>query len=131
MKIRYRDDLALAQSRSKIAFWLIVTACLFGITIWFLFANRSLVTVLLPFGFGKWNSPLSLVILSSMFMGAVATLMIQAFFSAKRRFRHLCMKWNQPRPDQAHHADVPHIVSKYVSQERCCSTPGKKIEYND
>jgi hypothetical protein len=117
MKIRYRDDLAIAQSRSKIAFWLIVTACLFGITIWFLF--------------GKWNSPLSLVILASMFMGAVATLMIQAFFSAKRRFRHLCMKWNQPRSDKAHHTDVPHIVSKYVSQERSYPTSGKKIENND
>lgn len=130
MRTRYRTD-RLAQSRSRLAFWVITTASLLGVLGWFLVMNRSSVSVVLPFGFGTWVSPLSLVILTSMFLGSASTLILQALFAARRCVKALYKRWNQPRGDQAHAADVPHIVSIYAQSQPPMRALVKEINHND
>jgi uncharacterized integral membrane protein len=130
MRTSYRKD-RLAQNRSRLAFWLIVTSSLLGVLGWFLVVNRSNVSVILPFGFGTWNSPLSFVILASMAMGSVSTLMVQALFSARRCVKSIYHRWNQPRTDLPHGSEVPHIVSAYRNPNQALRQLSKENTHSD
>lgn len=103
-----------AKARSRLAFWLFLAACGFGVIVWFLVANRDPVSVVLPFGFGTRTGPVSIVIFVSMAIGAFWTLLIQAVLAARRHLREVYRKWSRPRTDTAHRCEPPHIVRRAV-----------------
>lgn len=101
-----------AKARSRLAFWILAAACCLGVVIWFLVANREPVEVVLPFGFGTRNGPISVVIFVSMALGAFWVVAIQALLAARRHLRDLYRRWSQPRNDPRHRYEPPHIVSR-------------------
>lgn len=109
MRTRFSD--ALYAARSRVAFWLTISALLLGILGWFIVMNRARVSVVLPFGFGTWVSPLALVIFASMAAGSLSTLALQAYFATRRQLRKIYRRWQSPQKHSAHRAESPHIVS--------------------
>lgn len=61
-------------------FWayrhLIATACILGVTLWFITANQQPVSVTFPFGLGQMNTSVGLAFLFGMLFGVVVTLLI-------------------------------------------------------
>ncbi|MFM7317827.1 MAG: hypothetical protein ACKO5E_12855 [bacterium] len=109
--MRTRFSNALYAARSRLAFWLTISALLLGILGWFIVMNRAQVSVVMPFGFGTWVSPLALVIFASMAAGSLSTLAIQAYFATRRQLRKIYRRWQSPHKHMAHRAETPHIVS--------------------
>ena len=109
MRTRLSD--AIRVARSRVAFWLVITALLIGLLSWFIVMNRSRVSVFLPFGFGTWVSPLSLVIFASFGLGSLCTLALQAFLATRRQLRKIYRRWQSPKTHHAHRAEMPHIVA--------------------
>jgi|GEM_PF-3381009 uncharacterized integral membrane protein len=124
----FRRSLIFSRSRSRLASWLIFGAGGMGVLIWFLIANRSKVTVQLPFGIGAWNGPLSIVILASMGVGSGWTILIQTALAARRRMRLIYNRWKQSPTDPAPaiRCDTPHIVNR---REPLIVARREKIEY--
>ena len=91
MRTRLSD--AIRVARSRVAFWLVITALLIGLLSWFIVMNRSRVSVFLPFGFGTWVSPLSLVIFASFGLGSLCTLALQAFLATRKQLRKIYRRW--------------------------------------
>lgn len=65
----------------------ILAAALLGLTAWFCWSNRAAVTVVLPFGLGKIESFLGLVILLSALAGSGVTILLLGVIYAFRRLR--------------------------------------------
>ncbi len=72
-------------------FWvyrrLVILAMILGLTLWFVWANNAAVTVAFPFGLGRLNSSLGLVILLSVLVGSVATALAGTITFAVHRAR--------------------------------------------
>lgn len=117
-----------SKARSRLAFWLVLGAGGLGVLCWFLIMNRAPVEVYLPFGQGRWNSSLAVVILASMAIGSAWTLLVQAIMAARKKVRKLYQAWNRPRTDSGHRSETPHIVS---SQRSPVPRPLAKIEFSD
>lgn len=122
----FHRSLNFSRSRSRLASWLIFGAGGLGVLIWFLVANRSKVSVQLPFGIGTWNGPLSIVILASMVVGSAWTILIQAALAARRRMRLIYNRWKQSPTEPAYRCDTPHIVN---SRDPSIVVRREKIEY--
>jgi uncharacterized integral membrane protein len=69
-------------------FWVyrrvVALAMVLGIMLWFIWANNAPVTVAFPFGLGKLESTIGLVILLSSLVGAVATALVLTLVYAVR-----------------------------------------------
>lgn len=70
-------------------FWvyrrLVGLAMVLGLMLWFIWANNTEVTVAFPFGLGKYNSTLGLIILLSALVGSVVTgLTMTLIFAVKK-----------------------------------------------
>ena len=122
----FRRSLNFSRTRSWLASWLIFGAGGLGVLIWFLVANRSKVTVQLPFGIGAWNGPLSIVILASMAVGSGWTILIQTALAARRRMRLIYNRWKQAPAEPAYKCNTPHIVNR---REPSIVARREKIEY--
>ena len=72
-------------------FWvyrrLIGMAMLLGLMLWFIWANDKPATVAFPFGLGKLESTIGMVILLSALVGSVMTILATTVFFALRRLR--------------------------------------------
>lgn len=72
-------------------FWvyrrLVVLAMTLGLILWFVWANNAAVTVAFPFGLGRLNSSLGLVILLSALVGSVTTALAGTVTFAVHRAR--------------------------------------------
>ncbi|MCY2936216.1 MAG: LapA family protein [Planctomycetota bacterium] len=118
----------LFRYRSWLASWLIFGALGLGVLIWFLVANRSRVTVQMPFGYGAWTGPLSIVILVSMALGSGWTILFQTVMGARRRMRALYHRWKQPKSAANLRADTPHLAKGWEPQ---IAIRRDKIEYSE
>ena len=69
-------------------FWiyrrLVALAMVLGLMLWFIWANNAPATVAFPFGLGKFESTIGLVILLSSLLGAVATALVLTLIYAIR-----------------------------------------------
>ena len=69
-------------------FWiyrrLVALAMVLGLMLWFIWANNAPATVAFPFGLGKFESTIGLVILLSSMVGAVATALVLTLIYAVR-----------------------------------------------
>ncbi len=69
-------------------FWvyrrLVGLAVVLGLMLWFIWANNAPATVAFPFGLGKFESTIGLVILLSSLVGAVATALVLTLIYAVR-----------------------------------------------
>lgn len=65
----------------------IVAAAVLGLTAWFCWSNRQAVTVVMPFGLGKIDSSLGIVILLSVLTGSGVTILLLGVLYALRRLR--------------------------------------------
>jgi uncharacterized integral membrane protein len=65
----------------------ILAAALLGVLVWFCWVNGAAVTVVLPFGLGRIESSLGIVILLSGLMGSLLTLLVVGVVLAIRRLR--------------------------------------------
>lgn len=63
---------------------LVLAAFVLGLLLWFILANSTAVTINFPFGLGKWQSTVGLVILISALFGSLATGLILTIFFALR-----------------------------------------------
>lgn len=72
-------------------FWayrhVLAAAVVLGVTGWFCWANRASVIVQLPFGLGRMESSLGVVILLSALVGALSTALLFGVFLAFRKLR--------------------------------------------
>src|SRR3954469_7519076 len=66
---------------------LIGSAILLGLTLWFIWANDTAVTVAFPFRLGSLNSRLGVVILLSALVGSLLTFLVMTFLFTMRRIR--------------------------------------------
>ena len=70
-------------------FWvyrrLVGLALVLGLMLWFIWANNSEVTVAFPFGLGKYNSTVGLVILLSALVGSVLTALTMTLIFAMKK----------------------------------------------
>src|SRR5262245_1704274 len=84
-------------------FWiyrrLIGVAVLLGLMLWFIWANRSEVTVSFPFGLGELKSTTGIVILLSALVGSLATILVTTVVIAARRFRGAHAPHNHSGPN--------------------------------
>jgi uncharacterized integral membrane protein len=90
------------------SFWvyrrLIGTAILLGLMLWFIWANSDHVTVAFPFGLGKLNSTLGVVMLLTALVSSVATVLVMTVVSTIKRVRRAqtphdqSMLQDQPSP---------------------------------
>ena len=69
-------------------FWiyrrLVALAMVLGLMLWFIWANNAPATVAFPFGLGKFESTIGLVILLSSLVGSVATALVLTLIYAIR-----------------------------------------------
>ncbi len=65
----------------------LVAALVLGVLGWFCWANRASATVMLPFGLGKIESTLGIVILLSGLFGSLATALVFGVILAFRKLR--------------------------------------------
>jgi uncharacterized integral membrane protein len=69
-------------------FWiyrrLVALAMVLGLMLWFIWANNAPATVAFPFGLGKFESTIGLVILLSSLVGAMATALVLTLIYAIR-----------------------------------------------
>ena len=83
-------------------FWvyrrLIGTAILLGLTLWFIWANDTTVTVRFPFGLGELTSTTGIVILLSALVGSVLTILATTVIFALRRLRNAPTPQDPPNP---------------------------------
>jgi len=70
-------------------FWvyrrLVLVAMVLGLMLWFIWANNAAATVAFPFGLGKFESTIGLVILLSSLVGSVAGALVLTLVLALRR----------------------------------------------
>ena len=67
--------------------WLVGSAILLGLMVWFIWANDTPVTVAFPFRLGHLNSTLGVVILLSAIVGSLTTVLIMTVVRAARKIR--------------------------------------------
>lgn len=63
---------------------LVLAAFVLGLLLWFILANSTAVTINFPFGLGKWQSTVGLVILISALFGSLATGLLLTIYFALR-----------------------------------------------
>ena len=83
----YRRRRPAVFRRAWIYRHVIVAAALLGLTAWFCWSNGQAVTVALPFGLGKIDSSLGVVILLSALVGSGVTILLLGVLYALRRLR--------------------------------------------
>ena len=66
---------------------LVAAAVVLGVMLWFILINGSAVAVAFPFGLGKLESTLGLLILLSAAAGSLATVLVGGIVMATRRYR--------------------------------------------
>jgi uncharacterized integral membrane protein len=81
--------------------WLIGTAILLGVMLWFIWVNDGRVTVAFPFGLGKLESTTGVVILMSALVGSLATILVTTLIFAIRRIRTIQTPHDPPSPTDA------------------------------
>src|SRR5262245_48596035 len=85
-------------------FWiyrrLVGAAALLGMMLWFIWANRSPVTVSFPFGLGNLTSSIGVVILLSAVVGSLATILVTTIVIAARRLRNAQFPHNHSNPNE-------------------------------
>ncbi len=64
--------------------YLVALAMVLGLMLWFIWANNAPATVAFPFGLGKFESTIGLVILLSSLVGSVATALVLTLIYAIR-----------------------------------------------
>jgi uncharacterized integral membrane protein len=67
--------------------YLVATALVLGLLLWFIWINNAAVTVFFPFGLGQLDSTAGVVILLSALAGSVLTLLVIALLLAVRKIR--------------------------------------------
>ncbi|HMF38912.1 MAG TPA: DUF1049 domain-containing protein [Isosphaeraceae bacterium] len=67
--------------------WLVGSAILLGLMLWFIWANDTPVTVAFPFRLGHLNSTLGVVILLSAIVGSLTTVLIMTVVRTSRKIR--------------------------------------------
>lgn len=67
--------------------WLIGTAVLLGLMLWFIWVNHAVVTVSFPFGLGAYQSSVGVIILLSALCGSLLTFLGMTVFFALRKMR--------------------------------------------
>ena len=67
--------------------YLIATALVLGLLLWFIWINNAAVRVYFPFGLGQLDSTAGVVILLSALAGSVLTLLVIALLLAIRKIR--------------------------------------------
>jgi uncharacterized integral membrane protein len=88
--------------------WLIGSAILLGLMLWFIWANDTAVTVAFPFRLGSLDSRLGVVILLSALVGSLLTFLVMTFLLTVRRFRsQQGPVTSEPRPPSALDEDRP------------------------
>jgi uncharacterized integral membrane protein len=93
--------------------YLIASAMLLGIMLWFIVANGDQVTVKFPFALGKLTSSLGIVILMSALVGSLATVLIGTVVLAIRRVRKAQASHDSPNPvDQKDDRPPPDYAAK-------------------
>jgi uncharacterized integral membrane protein len=97
-------------------FWvyrrLIGTAMLLGLILWFIWANDAQVTVLFPFGLGKYTSSAGIVILLSALVGSIAGSLVTTLIFALRRLRKSQALPEQPGPQETADRPPPDYAAK-------------------
>ncbi|GAC1343140.1 MAG: hypothetical protein NVSMB14_07480 [Isosphaeraceae bacterium] len=83
----YKRRKPLILHRLWISRYLIAAAFVLGVTLWFMFSNRSEVSVAFPFGLGTITSKLGIVILLSFIAGSLTTALAMTVFFAMRKLR--------------------------------------------
>lgn len=98
-------------------FWvyrrLIGTAVLFGLILWFIWANGAVVKVALPFRLGEFESTVGVVILLSALSGALVAVLAMTVFLAMRKIRG---PQAPPEPQTTKYLDEDRPPSDYASK---------------
>ena len=82
---------------------LIAAAVVLGVLLWFILINNQQVTLYFPFGFGKAQASIGIVVLLSALAGSLITGLLTAFFWAWRRYR----PGNRPPGEAPPPGDLP------------------------
>lgn len=94
----YKRRRPLILQRIWISRYLIASAFVLGVALWFMFSNRAEVSVAFPFGLGTITSKLGIVILLSFIAGGLTTALGMTVFFAVRKLKGDPFQIDDDRP---------------------------------